>query len=245
MSAELSTIAKKKFTEEEVKLLGQLTKPGGQISVLVPDQIDPKEWRATTNVVCRALVQTEIKKRQLMPVLGRLLVIAKATQEIWSKFEKFEDFLEAEIYTKFQISRSSCYEAMQSADRFGHLEIAECEAIPRRNMKVVLAAVVRGEEKKGYAKEVLEKAAELSESDLKDWCVQKKYLEHGETTGAFLKVPCNAAQLKRFKKFFANPEYAAYCGASTPAVMLERAIQEATTEWTVQTQEPQEASTAA
>ncbi len=79
---------------------------------------------------------------------------------------------------------------------------------------------------------------------MKVYCQQKGYLEPGETQGAFLRVGCSAAQLKRFNKFFANSEYQAYCGSSTPGVMLEKAIAEATTEWSTQAEEQTESTAA-
>ena len=235
MPANLAVIAKKKVTPEEIKLLSELTKTNAKIEVSVSGELTANDWKMTTGVVCRALVRAQMQGQKLFPVLGRLLVIAEEHTAIWEGYESFKKFLAAEIEEKFGISVSSAYETLHVAKRLPHLELGQVEAVPRRNMRVYLQAVPVGSEKNKASVTLLEKAAELPEKEFREHCENLKLIEKGETAGAFLRVPCNKAQLKRFDKFFSNPQYQAYCGSTKPVDMLERAIEEAVTEWIVQT----------
>jgi hypothetical protein len=234
MPTNLSAIAKKKVSPEEIKLLSELTKPNAKIEVSVSGEITAKDWKETTGVVCRALVRAQMQGQKLFPVLGRLLVIAEENTAIWEGHESFKKFLVAEIEDKFGISVSSAYETLNVAKRLPHLQLGQVESIPRRNMRVYLQAVPVGSEKNKESVALMEKAAELPEKEFREHCENLKLIEKGETAGAFLRVPCNKTQLKRMEKFFENPQYQAYCGTTKPIVMLERAIEEAASEWIIQ-----------
>ena len=237
MSVELSTIAKKKFSAEEAALLEELTKPGAKIEVTVPAEINPKDWSKTTNVVCRALLRAQVQEQKLLPVLGRLLLIAESNTEIWAGHDSFKSFLQTDIQGNFGVSTSSSYEALQVAKRLPHLKLGEVAVIPRRNMRIAMQAIARGEETKAYAKVVLAKAAELTEKQLRDYCEEKHYIGPGETVGAYLRIGCSQEEQTIINVFLANTDYQSYCGTANQASMLIRAIEEASTEWTAQNQE--------
>ena len=226
MSVELAAIAKKPMSPSESKLLGELTRSDTTIEVTIPADIKPSEWKSTASVVGRAYLRAEMQLTKLLPVLGRLLVIAEANPEIWEGHESFKQFIHTEVRDKFGISPASSYYAMQMARRLSHVEIAQLEAVPRRNMLVYLQAVPKGDEKKTVAKNLLEKAATLSEADFREFCEKKKYIESGDTQGAFVRIPCSKKVLKLWNKFVADPQVQSVCGTGHPGGILEHMIEE-------------------
>jgi hypothetical protein len=244
-------LVKKNFTDKEKKLLSELTNPGAEISVIAPAEMDAKDWLFATDVTCKALVRAQVQEQALIPVLGSLLSIARKNPEMVKQagFEGFDDLIEKHIEPTYGISRSSAYEFMGIVSKWGALlpNVQSYEAIPRRNFRVLKAAVPAGDEGKKFAKDLVEKAKELGEKALKAFCVEKKYIEQGEADGAIFKVPCNKSEFKRLTAFIENPDYQAYVGSGKAARMLLKAIAEATTEWTAQIeeQEPEVPSEAA
>jgi hypothetical protein len=229
---DLIAIAKKSMTPEEESLLKTLTKPDTAVEVLLPDTMDKKEWSFHTSTVCRAYVRAEVAQAKLLPVIGRLLDFAKQHKaEIWEKFESWEAFMEAEVYDKFGIGRSTAYEALQMAHRLPHMSVGELQAIPRRNIKIALQAIPKGDEKKGPSKTLLAKAAELSEADLRDFCESKGYLEPNTTQGGYIKIPASKKVIKMWEKFIADPQIQAVCGSPIVGDILERMLEECASEW--------------
>ena len=163
MSVELVAVAKEKFTSAESKLLNEITR-SESIEVAISSDITTEDWRSTVDVVGRAYLRAQIQEAKLFPVLGRLLVIAESRPEIWEGFDSFKQFIHQKICPKFWISPSSAYEAQQQGRRLGHLELSQLEAIPRRNLRLVLQAVPKGDEKKSVATGLLAKATTMSEA---------------------------------------------------------------------------------
>lgn len=223
-------LAKKKLTDEEQQFIAAMTKPGAQVDVVVPQEIDAKQWKSNTSLVCRVLIRAEMQAQTMMPVLGRLLVIARSTPEITEGYESFENFLKTEVYEKYGVGRSTCFEAMQMC-RWTGLTMGQFEAIGRRNFRLLNQAVPKGDEGERWAKGLLAKASELSESELQDYCEDKGYFEKGETVGSFLKIGVSKAALKRINKWFNDPEVIAAAGSENPADILEAMVAECEVEW--------------
>lgn len=235
-----------KLSSAETKLLNELTRPDVRVEVTIPEDINPKDWMVAARATCRAFVRAQRQTDMLLPILGRLLLICKDNPQIYQEngYDSFEHFVNAEVREKFGVGRSTCYEAM-AAVRFGtaaKLEMADYPAIGRVNFRLLTKAIPEGDEKKAFAKKLVEKAKTATVQELREHVESQGYVEKGETVGGWLRIPCNKKQLKVFEKFFADEDYQSYCGTGDRASMLEKAIAEATTEWHKQI-EHQEAET--
>ena len=236
MSKELTELANGNLLPSEAKMLAELTKAGNTIEVIVPETIDAQSWRNTTNVVCKALLRAQRNEQKLLPVLGRLLAIAHDNKEIWGEYGNWKNFLSAEVCGKFGISPSSAFEAMQTANRFGHLPIDEIEEIPRRNMRIVLQSIPKGEEKKARFTKLLDMAAKLPEKELREHCEEQGYIGPGESAGAFFRIPCSKKVATMAEKFFCNPHNQGHCGSKKWGLIFECMMQECSS-WDAEDQE--------
>jgi hypothetical protein len=221
-------LTKKKPSEEDQKLFLEMTKPGAKIEVVIPDKIDPKEWKRSINITCQVLARAQSQEQLTLVVLGRLLLVAKNSTAILGE-KTFEEFLKAEVYESYGVSRSTCFEALGLC-RWG-LENRQYEAIGRRNLRLLNQAVPKGDESKAWAKTAVQKAAELPEDEFREFCEEKGYFEKGETIGAIFRIPMNKKEFKDNTKFFSDPEITAAAGSKKLSNILERMRQEVEIEW--------------
>jgi hypothetical protein len=224
MPTDLS-IVKKPFTESENKVLRDLTKPGTLIDVSIADDIAPKEWKVAANVVCRGVKRAQMQEKTLLPILGRLLSVAKEHKDIQEGYDTWDEFLKGEIYEKYDVGRSSVYEALQMA-RFKHLPIEELEPISRRNMRLICQVVGPGKEKQATAKSLVEKAADMSDADFRGYLVSKNLIGKGDSQGAHIIIGCSQKVQKMWEKFSTDPRICAYCETEHAGLILEKMMQE-------------------
>jgi hypothetical protein len=230
MPNKLVALAKRKTSEDDQKLFLEMAKPGGKIEVLIPNEIDPKEWKRSINVTCQVLARAQSQEQVTLVVLGRLLMVAKSSPEIMGHHASFEEFLNQEVLDTYGVSRSTCFEAMGLC-RWPGLETRQFELVGRRNFRLLNQAVLKGDETKTYARTALQKAAELPEEEFRGFLEEKHYLEKGESMGATLRIPMNKRQHKDATKFFADPEIVAAAGSEKIADILDAMIAEVEVEW--------------
>lgn len=225
MSAEVT--AAKPLTPKEQELLRQLTKPGATVSMVVPAEIDEKEWYSTASVVCRAVRRAQAMEQSSMAVLGKLLQIAQDTPTIYTngQFENFETFLKGHVEKEWGIGRSTAYEAMNIAKRWGHLSINQVATIPRDSWKILNKAVPKGDETKKMATGLIEKAAAVQPKELRLHCEKRGLVNPGETVGAFIHFPTNQEIAGLWREFTEDARIQAYCESGDKGIILMRMIQ--------------------
>jgi hypothetical protein len=233
MPASLAVI-KKAPTKDEMDFLREVTRPGAKIDVTIPDKIEIKDWRNSTSIICRALRRTELQSQTLMPVLGRLLVVARENQEQFYPDKTFTDFMEAEIFDKFEVGRSTCYDAM-GAVRLD-LPPSAYEEIPRRSLKLLCNynVIPKGEENTPKSKALAKKAAEMPDTAFREHLTKLNLIEPGQNIGTVIKIPGTKKAEGMWKGFIESPEIQAYCGTDKPHQILEHMIEECMGEWTAE-----------
>jgi hypothetical protein len=230
MPNKLVALAKRKTSEDDQKLFLEMAKPGGKIEVVIPNEIDPKEWKRSINVTCQVLARAQSQEQVTLVVLGRLLMVAKNSPEIMGQHASFEEFLNADVIEAYGVSRSTCFEAMGLC-RWPGLETRQFESVGRRNFRLLNQAIPKGEETKSYAKTALQKASELPEEEFREFCEEKGYFSKGETVGMTLRIPMNKKQYKAATKFFADPEIVAAAGSEKMSDILDAMMSEVEIEW--------------
>lgn len=233
MNQAIAVLTEKPFTQKEKDLLKELTRPEATIEVTVADNITPEEWMQVADVTCRALMRAQRQEQALMPVFGRLLLIAKEHPEIWqgNRYDGFENFITATVREKWGIGRSTCYEAMRLASRFPEMEVVEYQDIGRLNMRILDRAIPKGEEKKKFAKDLLAKAKELTTSEFREYCEERLYLDPGETQGTYIRMPSSMTTAKLWAAFISDPRIQAVCKTAKPDRILKHMMEECRGEW--------------
>lgn len=223
----------KKPTEQEMKFLDRITRPGVQLEVSIPkpEEYTAKEWHASISTVCLAYRQAEARQQALLPAIGRLLQMAEEMPEVWGGHRSFAEFMSRGITQNYGISRSTAYEAYNAAQRFPWMTVKTYTQIGRLSMRLVMRAIPKGQEGQKWAGKLLEKAAEVPTTELREFAEEKGYLSPGESTGAFIRIPCTSKVAKMWARFLATPEIHAYCASSDPSRILECMLAEVAGEW--------------
>jgi hypothetical protein len=229
-------LAEKPFTEKEKKFMIELSKSkDATIEVIIPTDIDPKEWDFSTSMVCRALYRAETQESTLKPILGRLLLIAKENPAIYAESgcETFDAFLEKEITGKWGFKRASCYEFIRNAEFSIRAKLTsdDLKEIGRVKMRTLTKLIPKGKEGQKRSLEVIEKAKELPIAEFEEWAEKKHHVDRGSASGAYIKIPCNKAILKRWEKFSANADVQAVCKSGNPGEILDCMMAECKSSW--------------
>ena len=155
--AETAAVVVTKLTDSQRDFVTQLSRPNTKIDVNIPTEIDPREWTKSAEAVCRACALNQMQGETLFTALGRLLVIAQDNKAIWEgRWETFEQFLEAEVITKYNIGRSTCFESIRVIKRWPDLPMADYRAIGRVKFKLLAKVIPVGDEDKATPKKLLE-----------------------------------------------------------------------------------------
>jgi hypothetical protein len=226
-----TSVAKRKISEAEQKLLMQLEK-AEYVDVVVPDDIAVEDFRVTLSAVCKTFVKAELKKGMLIPVLGRLMLAAKNNPELWSgKHENYEAFV-ASTEEEYGVSRGTLYEFRLMVERWGEtVSIADFTAIGRARLKQVSYLVPKGAEKETTAKKLLKVAATGSREELEQFVLSNYHRTPAEGVGAKFVIPCNKSQEARFARFFNNAEVCAWVESDKWAEIMDCLIAECKEEW--------------
>ncbi len=221
-------------TEQEKKLLTRIVRPDMTVGMAIPDKIDATQYWDTLETVGHQIGKSMAQTQVLLPVLGRLLKIAKDDPENTYKAkgiksqEKFLDLIEKE----FGVSRQTCFEARMLYQRWGDVATRDFAAIGRVNFQILNKAIARGEETQPHALKLIE-AAKKSESveAFEALVVKKGLLERGEAKGASINIQTSKKIARQWKKFYETPEIQAVVGSERPDRILEAMMQECEAEW--------------
>lgn len=231
MSKEVSII-EQTITPSEKAIIRALTSGDVSIEVVVPSDMDPKELHKSINAACKVYVHASHRKAQMFPVIGKLLVVVQGNSQAMADlgFEGFDAYID-HIEKEFMISRSTAYEAMALAKRWGALPSTEFPAIGRRKFKLLNRVVDEGSEGKAKAKDLLAKAKVMTEEQLADYCTDKGYISTpGEVKGAVIKIKTSKATLKMWLAFIEDPRIQAIAGGR-PDAILKSMMEEVKVEW--------------
>ena len=221
------------MTAAESRLVSELIKPDCQIQVVIPAEIEPKEWAKAFHAVVKALDTIYRKDKFMKPALGRLLLVARANPATYKELghQTFDAFLEKEIKSRYEWGRSTWFATMSMVDRWPNLTVAEYAEVGPKKFEVLAKAIPKGDEKKSEAVRLLETSKTVTVSELKDLCVERGLSISGDHDGAVLSITCSKAQLQVFNDFFACPEVQAVCQTADKGKILELAIAEVIGEW--------------
>jgi len=222
----------KPLDDSERKTLSKLTKPDVTVEILIPSDISADDYWETLGTYCHALGKSMAQTEFIMPVLGKLLLVAKDHPEIYKDkgLKTYEDFL-GSIKEKFGVERSTCFEARKLAERWGDGELKDFAAIGRVKFQLINKLVPKGDEGKPNVKKLLEAAKGMSVEEFKDHLSKKGLMTRSESTGASINIQTSKRVYKDWQKFITTPEVVAKVGSEQPDKILDAMMQECLGEW--------------
>ena len=232
-------LIKKKPTEKEMKFLAETAKEGVTLEKLIPDDMDPGDLLGNMDIVCRGLARADTVTNGLIPVLGRMLAVAKSNPAVMEKagVDTWDKFLEEKVYPYFQRGRSTAFFALRLAKRWPGLDTQTYTAVSRRGFQILMKAIPEKQTAEPWAKALVKKAAKVSVDALEQHCEEQGYLTHGSVTGAIVRIATNRATMRSWDKFCKNKKIQAYCQSDQPDVILNKLMEECETEWLARSEE--------
>lgn len=218
-------------TPAENEFLKSLLNAGKQITLALPDDLDPKDVTKHIKNTCSLMIKAEISHDKLDSVLGRLLVIVRKNPEIYEKagYDTFGQYLKQEVIAKFKAKRSNVYQAKRIMEHFGNLTIEQYGSVGTQ--KLLLLCKFTGQDDAGSAK-LLKLASEKTFDEFKEFLEDKGYLGKDESTGASLTLKGSLAKIKELKRFLKRTDIQAAAESADPLVIILAMSQEVDADWT-------------
>ena len=226
-------LIKKKPTEKEMKFLAETAKEGVTLEKLIPDDMDPGDLLGNMDIVCRGLARADTVTNGLIPVLGRMLAVAKSNPAVMEKagVDTWDKFLEEKVYPYFQRGRSTAFFALRLAKRWPGLDTQTYTAVSRRGFQILMKAIPEKQTTEKWAKDLVKKAAKVSVDALEQHCEEQGYLTHNSVTGGIIRINCTKGFQREWEKFYKNKKINAYCGSKEQDVILNKLMQECEQIW--------------
>lgn len=224
---------RKRPSPEDGKLVDALIKKDATIESVIPDDISDEEFHRTLRAVSNTIVRAQMVSEGLMPVLGRLIAVARARPELWqTKHDTWEAFV-GWIQATYGVCRATVFEVQRLATRWsGTVTTEQFEAVGRVKMGILSKVVGKGDEGKAATVKLIELASKSTAAEFIEALAKKGLIEASESTGSTgVKFPCNKRQFRDFNKWFNDARVQAFVGSGSWAEILDAMIAEVTTEW--------------
>ena len=225
-------VAKAELVPAEKKFMKLLEQNDVKVQVIVPEDINPEDFRGALSAICKSYAKAEYRRELLFPALGQIMLVAKAHKELWDQqHENYEKFVEA-TEAEFGVSRSTLYEARKAVERFGAvLDLEQFPLVGRHRLKICSGLVPKGAEKEATAKKLLKVAQTESSEKLEEFISANYHQSRSERVGTTFEIECNKKQASYYEKFFSNAKIQAYVGSDKAAAILDALIAECSQTW--------------
>jgi hypothetical protein len=214
----------------ENELLATMLRGNRKIELAVPDTLEPKEVISAVRSCCSMLQKSERVQGKLLAVLGRLMVLARNNDLVWTEsgYKSYGEFVKKELEVKLGRSRSSLYEAKKIIETFPDLDLNTYGKIPTASLLLAAKCNPTGAQRV----KMLERAAGEGADAFKEWVVEKGYLGSKEdNTGATLILSGSLSKIKELRRFLAREDVRKHVGSEDPLEIILAATQEVDAEW--------------
>lgn len=217
-------------TALEAEIVKALLSKRGEITVVIPDKMDPSKIHDSLKALLKGIDDVDRKISKCKPLIGRLMVLARENPATYEDLghEKFEDYVSKELEPLTGMSRSWLWECKAMIEKWPNLTM-EQYALYRTN-KLLLLGKVTNQSESGYRR-LLGIAEKRTYEELKQYLVDAGLLGKGDADGANLIVTGTKSQIKELKSFLTDERAVAHCGTDHYASMILKAFEENSTEW--------------
>jgi hypothetical protein len=219
-----------KTTKLEMEIVQALTSKRGEISLVIPDKMDPKLIHESLKALLKGIDDVEGRVSKCRPLIGRLMILAKDNPATYEDlgYENYEDYKTKELAPLTGYSRSTLGDCKQLIEKWPNLTMDQYAAC--RTSKLLLIGRWTNQNEAGH-KKYLEWCETKTYDEIKQLAIDKGLLGEGESEGGSLIVTGSKAMIKRIKSFLVDDRAIAYFETNNPAAMIEKAFQESSSEW--------------
>ena len=219
------------LNHEENMLLRELLRPGASIEALIPPDAEPEELWKTLDACVRGLGLLEARMCRLKPVIGRILLIFEKKPSLYKSlgYDTYSDFMDKGVYGVLGLHRTSAYDGKLVARDWAQVGPDRYAKALGPKKIAILSKFVKGSSPNAEA--WLQTAESMKVSELREYCVQRGFIEAGETEGTTITITTNRAIRGLYEEFFSDGRVCSKCGTKDRGKILERMIQECSAEW--------------
>jgi hypothetical protein len=202
-----------------------------KITIAIPDDLAPRDIGMRIREASMLTVKVEAGRDRLHAILGRLLVLAKRSPEVYQAqgFDTFTDYLRKEVLVTYKVGRTTAMNCKRIAEQWGGLTVEQYGKVGQQ--KLLLLSKFSSQENTNAPK-LLKAAAEKSFDQLKTYCEEKGFLGEGEADGASITFTGSLAEVKELRRYQNRPDFQAHAGKGI--AMILAAMNEVEADWTAQ-----------
>ena len=214
------------LNHEENMLLRELLRPGASIEVLIPPDAEPTELWKTLDACVRGLGLLEARMCRLKPIIGRILLIFENKPSLYKAlgYETYSLFMDNGVYGILGLHRTSAYEGKLVARDWPQIGPDRYAKALGPKKIAILSKFVKGNSPNGES--WLQTAESMKVGELREYCVQRGFIEAGETEGATISFTASRAIHDLWKEFFEDGRVHSKVGSRDYGKILEAMIQE-------------------
>ena len=219
------------LNHEENMLLRELLRPGASIEVLIPTDAEPEELWKTLDACVRGLGLLEARMCRLKPIIGRILLIFENKPSLYKAlgFETYSAFLDNGVYGALGLHRTSAYEGKLVARDWPQIGPDRYAKALGPKKIAILSKFVKGSSPNSES--WLQTAESMKVSELREYCVQRGFIERGETVGAVITITASRSIYDEWKEFCSDGRVQSKVGTKDHGKILRAMIQECSAEW--------------
>lgn len=198
-----------------------------KLTAQIPEDADFPRLLSELSLCCGVLQHFDHLGNAIKPIVGRILVLIQERGLYRPDYSTFEDFQRDKVERQFGMSRATLFKCKKVARAFPNLALSECQEIRSENL--ALAARFTDHTERGHAK-VLAAAKSHSVEGFRAWGVEQGFLESGDAEAGRILIHTDQKIAKLWNLWIANEDVQAWAESGNPGVILERMMQEVSTE---------------
>lgn len=226
------------LTRADTDALADLFSEDTELTVVIPDTIDPAMLHMNLLTACRAVGAMRRATGKLYPIIGRLLILARDHPEVWQErgHKSYDAYLKTEIVPTMGISRPQLLAMRRTYERWPSLPLSTYEKLGSERLKI-LAAV--GQQSDPSSADLIDRALNSSAIKLREWAERERHVAEGSLEGGMISFPTTKELETRWHEFWTDMRVQSVAG-ETQGAIFEALIDEAFTEWIVKAEDREE-----
>lgn len=224
------------LSSPERALLATLLSHSGRVDLALPDGISAASLWESFQVCGTVFKITRRASGQLKLLIGRALKVMQDTPESYESrgFRSFDDFMtRTDGLERFTgISRAEGYKAKSVAESAGpDMSLADARDVGFTKMCLVTGVAKSTD---SNFQSLMDHAKTDTIPQLRQRIERAGLIDADETVWDVLTIPVTLAQKRFWTAFVQNPQVQAYCESQSAGMILERAVSEVMSEWSIE-----------